>query len=215
MKNMITNISWKLCTLGLAIASLGFLSACSSPDSQQSTNPSTPTQASPASVISSSPPASSESAPPATKTATTATAATTTAAIPGKPEKTTEKTAEKTAEKTKESQKSESSELRRVNFAAGSNSTSLEGQLGKYAAVKYVLGSSKGQSLRASVSGCEKVTLALSYLDKADGPLPIQPQMNEERTNLKTTLTSSGDYIIQVQNGDYPSCKYNLSIGIQ
>ncbi len=208
MKNMMTDISWKLCTLGLAIGSLGLLSACTSPDAQSPTA-STPTQASPTSVSDSSQPASpeSESAPPATKTATTATAATKTAAIPEKTEKPTEKT--------KESKKIESPELRRVNFAAGKNSTSLEGQVGKYAAVKYVLGASKGQTLKAAVSGCGKVTLAFSYLDKADGPISLQPQMNEEGTNLKTTLTSSGDYIIQVQNGDYPSCKYNLSISIK
>jgi cytoskeletal protein RodZ len=207
MKNTMNDISRKLCTLGLAIGSLGFLSACTSPAPQQPPNASTPTQASPASVSSSSQPASPESAPPVTKTATKATAATTAAATPGKTEKTTEKT--------QEPQESESPEFLRVNFAAGSNSTSLEGQLSKYAAVKYILGASKGQTLRAGVSGCEKVTFELSYLDKGDGPILIQPPMNEERTNLKTTLTSSGDYIIQVQNGGYASCQYNLSIGIE
>ncbi len=199
---MMTCIPWKLSTLGLAIG-LGCLSACTAPATQQSTNASAPIPVSEATVSSSSQPVSTESTPvtktPVTKTPVTS--ATTTTAIPTK---------------SKESQKSESSKFRRVNFAEGKTFKSLEGEVGRYAAIKYILGASKGQTLRAGVSGCGKVTLAVSYLDQADGPIPLkQLTMNEDQTNLKTTLTSTGDYIIQVQNGDYPSCKYSLSVDIK
>ncbi len=185
-----TCLPWKLSMLSLAIGSLGFLSACTTPTQQTMNAPAPVTAAS--ATAKSEPAASSE----ATKPETTDT----TKAIPAK---------------SKEAAKPAATNLRRVNFAAGKTSTKLDGQLGKYGAVKYVLGASKGQTLRAGVSGCEKVTLDVFYLDKADGLLRLDLVMNEERTNLKTTLTSSGDYVIQVQNGGYPTCQYSLSVGIQ
>lgn len=188
-------IPWKWSTVGLAIGSAGFLVACTAPATQQAMNSPEP----PASAVATSPssePAKSEPAKPAT-TAVTKTQVTPT--------------------KSKDAAKTAATDLRRVSFAAGKTSTKLDGRLGKYGAVKYVLGASKGQTLRAGVvsEGCSKVTLDVFYLDKGDGLIRLDLVMNEERTNLKTTLTSSGDYVIQVQNADLPSCQYSLSVDIK
>ncbi len=190
---IMTNIPWKLFTLGLTIGSLGFLSACT-PSTQQSINVPAPIESAAVATSPSSEPASPKPASPAT------TDKTKTQAIPAKG---------------KDSAKPAATNLQRISFAAGKTSSQLEGKLNKYGAVKYVLGASKGQTLKASVSGCSKVTMDVFYLDKADGLIRLDMVMNEERTNLKTTLTSSGDYVIQVQNGDYATCQYNLSVGIK
>jgi hypothetical protein len=98
----------------------------------------------------------------------------------------------------------------RVNFSKGATSTTLNGEVGRYGAVKYVLGAAKSQTMKAEVSSsCKSVTLDVSYLETGFR------LTKEPVTTFKDTLVSAGDYIVQVQNSDLPSCQYKLTIDIQ
>ncbi len=181
--------------LGLiSIGSLGFLTACTQSAVETSANPSPSVRVSEApSAKPSTEPVITENPTPATKTKE----------MPAK----TSAVAKAENGSTKES--------RRVTFAPGKTSTTLSGQVGKYGAIEYVLGASKGQTMKAAVvSECDRVTLDLLYVD-TDKLIPIPATTNEVKTNLSTTLTSAGDYIVRVQNSGFPTCKYSFSVSIK
>ncbi len=184
--------------LGLTtIACVGLLTACTSPVTE------TPTNSTPSVKASASP----NTEPVITEKPTTETK---TKAMPAKITATAVK-ASPVAKAENASTKTSS----RVTFAPGKTSTTLSGQLGKYGAIDYILGASKGQTMKAAVvSECARVTLDLLYVD-VDKLTAIPATTNEVKTNLSTTLTSKGDYIVRVQNSDLPSCKYSFSVSIK
>lgn len=97
----------------------------------------------------------------------------------------------------------------RVRFAKGATSATLKGAVGKYGKKEYVVRGLKGQELSAVVeSECESVTL--DVIDKGTGQ-----SLTEPTTEYSDELPGTDDYIIRVQNSDVPTCKFNLTIGIQ
>jgi hypothetical protein len=189
--------------LGLvAIVSVGCLTACTQPPVETSTKE-TSTKPSPSVVASTSP----STAPVITENPPTETQ---TKAVPAK----TASTAV-AASPVAKAENASTKESRRVTFAPGKTSTTLSGQVGKYGSIDYILGASKGQTMKAAVvSECDRVTLDLLYVD-VDKLTAIPATTNEVKTNLSTTLTSAGDYIVRVQNSDLPSCKYSFSVSIK
>lgn len=97
----------------------------------------------------------------------------------------------------------------RIRFAKGKSSATVSGAVGKYGAKDYVVRGNKGQELSASVnSDCESVTL--DVIDKGTGQ-----SLTDPTTDYRDELPGTDDFIVRVQNGDLPACRFTLKVGIE